>query len=71
MQTAKEHYDWCVMRAEKYLDRGDAKQGFNSFASDMREHKDTHIDVLLLCIGVLDISNGPEAVRRYIKGFNF
>lgn len=71
MTSAKEHYDWCIKRAEEYLDRGDAQQGFASFASDMKKHKDTYVDPILMAMGMMDIMKGPEAVRRFIRGFNF
>lgn len=70
--SAGEHFDWCVKRAEKYLDRGDAKEGFVSFVSDMDKHEGTKnmiIPELAVSCMLFDIPKGPEAVRKWIKGW--
>jgi hypothetical protein len=73
MQTAKEHYDWCVKRAEEYLDNGDLENAFASFGSDMRKNPETEkVLINLMPLGLFEVMNGSvEGLRRFIKGFNF
>lgn len=70
--AAKEHYEWCVHRAEHYLNMGDATQAFGSFASDMNKNPITRERLQALsAIGLFETMAGVESLRRFIKGFNF
>jgi hypothetical protein len=68
---AKEHFEWCKERAEEYLKIGDAQNAFQSFTMDMEKHEGTkdRIPPELAMIGMMEILNGTEAVRRWINGF--
>jgi hypothetical protein len=71
--TRAEHLAWCKRRAIEYVDRGDLRQAFISFASDMRKHKETAdhpallLGVQMMMIGKLDT---VAEMRRFIEGFN-
>jgi hypothetical protein len=71
MDTAKEHFDWCVKRANDYLNTGDAAGACASFLSDMKKHEGTknRIPPEIAFFGMMEISNGVAAVRRWIEGF--
>ncbi len=69
--NASEHFDWCIERAEEYLNHGDANGAFSSFLSDMTKHEGTEsiISPELGVIGMFEVLHGVEAVRKWIKGF--
>jgi hypothetical protein len=68
-----EHLAWCKQRALRYVDAGDLQNAFVSMASDMSKHPETDtpnlqaLGMMLLVAGQLDT---PEAMRRWINGFN-
>lgn len=70
MTERKEHLAWCKQRATEYLDRGDLTNAITSMASDMGKREDTNIPAPLIMLGVLALNDGPDAVRRWIDGFN-
>lgn len=73
MADKEEHLAWCKKRAAAYLDRGDARQAWNSFCADMQKRDETK-DHPALRDGTLLHMNGHldtvGAVRRFIDGFN-
>ena len=68
-----QHLNWCKERALEYINRGDVKEAFASFQSDMSKHSETatHIALemgtMLLISGNLSTSN---EMKNWIKGFN-
>jgi hypothetical protein len=69
--TRDEHMQWCKDRALPYVDRGDAAQAVASMCSDLSKHEETAgIGEVMGMMGMLEIQNGDEAVRRWITGFN-
>lgn len=72
-KSREEHLQWCKDRAEEYLARGQVRNAYASFASDMQKHADTagHIDLglglQLMMIG--DLSD-VASMRRFIEGVN-
>lgn len=71
MTTAKEHFDFCIERANEYLDAGDANGAVNSFLSDMNKHEGTkdRIPDAIAFLGLMEIRRGVPAVRHWIEGF--
>ena len=71
--TRAEHLQWAKDRALKYVDAGDTANAFASIASDLNGHPETagHAGIQL---GMLQLMGGflntPEAMRRFIEGFN-
>lgn len=67
-----QHLDWCKRRALEYVELGELSNAVASMASDMRQHPETDSASLsfLAVAGMLEIANGPEAVRRWVEGFN-
>ena len=70
MTDRKAHLEWCKTRANEYLDAGDAQNAVASMVSDMNKHEGTQLDPLLAMMGMMEMQRGPEAVRRWIDGFN-
>jgi hypothetical protein len=69
---AKEHYAWCVSRAEEYLNQGDTTNACASFASDMGKNPITKERLQPFgAILLFEAMAGVEPLRRFIKGFNF
>lgn len=70
--TRAEHLAWCKQRATEYVQAGDLRNAVASMGSDMRKHPETNTPALptLVVIGMMDIERGPEAVHRWIDGFN-
>lgn len=71
-RTREEHMIWCKMRALEYVDRGDCHNAVVSMGSDLGKHEETSTPATpgLIMIGMMEISKGTEAVRRWINGFN-
>lgn len=73
MRTREEHLAWCKERALEYCDAGDARNAYQSMASDLgqhdetREHSGIELGLMLMLIG--DLST-PAEMRRFIEGFN-
>lgn len=68
-----EHLAWCKKRALEYVDRGDVKNAWASFVSDMGKHPDTSDHSALKLGYMLYLSgnlNEPAEMRRFIEGFN-
>jgi hypothetical protein len=71
--TRAEHLAWCKERALEYVDRGELREAVTSMSSDPRKHEDFHGPIygqLSLLGAMFEIPKGPEAVRRWINGFN-
>lgn len=68
-----EHLEWCKKRALEYVNKGDLKEAFASFQSDMTKHPETdghsalELGTMLLIGGHL--SNNKQ-MRDWITGFN-
>ena len=67
-----EHVAWCKARALEYVDRGDLAGAVASMVSDLTKHEGTDKPAYasLGMIGLMEVSIGPGAVRRWIEGFN-
>lgn len=69
-----EHLQRAKQRALEYVDRGDLEQAVTSMASDLQKHeawRDSPMVGRLLIAGLMfETKKGPEAVRRWIEGFN-
>lgn len=65
---------WCKLRALAYIDAGDVRGAFTSFASDVTKDPRTaaHSQVIAM-IGMPQLITGqldsPDAMRRWIEGF--
>lgn len=71
-RTREEHVAWCKERALEYLP-SDPAQAVASMSSDMGKHPDTMDGTALAFItmaGMMEVERGPEAVRRWVEGFN-
>lgn len=70
--TRDEHLQWCKDRALEYVTRGDLHNAVTSMMSDLRKHADFQGETysFLMLAGMMDIAKGPEAVKRWINGFN-
>ena len=72
MQTAREHFNWCIERAMQYADAGDMPQAWASFASDVRNHPGTeHIASHLLFQMAMfsGVYDRPAEFRVFISGW--
>ena len=67
-----EHLAWCKRRALEYVELGDLSSAVASMGSDLRKHPEMDYSAtrMLTLIGMMEIQNGPVAVRRWIEGFN-
>ncbi len=72
-ETRAQHLAWCKRRALQYCDMGDLSQAFSSMGSDLGKHPETvnhagiQLGMMMLLGGHL---NTPEAMRKFIQGFN-
>lgn len=68
-----EHLEWCKQRALEYVDKGDLKEAFASFQSDMTKHPETD-GHLALKLGTMLLIGGHlssnKQMRDWITGFN-
>ena len=68
-----EHVEWCKKRALEYVDNGNLSEAYLSMASDLKKNEETkdHPAIVtgmqLMIMGEL---NTPQAMRKFIKGFN-
>ena len=64
--------DHSKQRAAEYVKVGDLVNAVASMGSDMAKHPETNAPVLptLVLLGMREIERGPEAVQRWIDGFN-
>lgn len=68
-----EHLAFCKKRALAYLDPGkyySLRDAVASMCSDMSKHDETKMAGPLGLIGMFEIANGENAVRKWINGFN-
>lgn len=70
MQTRAEYVQWCKDRALEYVKAGDLQNALASMMSDMSKREDTKPASVLFMLGTMELNNGPEAMRRFIEGFN-
>lgn len=73
IMTRDEHLAWAKKRAHEYVDIGELDNAIASMGSDLQKHPDWSSDVVgpLCVIAVFfEKKNGPDAVRRWIDGFN-
>ena len=73
--TRQEHLEWCKKRALRYVDVGDLKNAFSSFASDVSKHPETQ--GITKVIGMLGLPllmgghlNTTVKMREHIQGYN-
>ena len=73
-QTKDEHLAWAKGRAKEYLDMGDAKNAWGSFASDMMKHPECAKHPALIDLAPMLLMGGllrtVQQVRDFIEGFN-
>jgi hypothetical protein len=71
--TRAEHVEWAKQRAREYLDAGDWRNAWASFASDMGKHEET-ADHPALLLGMQLLMAGHNrtvaGMREFIEGFN-
>ncbi len=70
--TRSEHLGWAKQRALEYVNEGDLSNAVASMLSDLRKH-DAFRDPVYAALGTLglmEIQRGPDAVRKWIEGFN-
>jgi hypothetical protein len=71
--TRAEHLAWAKQRALEYVDKGEASNAIASMLSDLGKHPETERSVMMgtmLAITLERPNNHPDAVRRWIDGFN-
>jgi hypothetical protein len=69
--TREEHLAWSKKRALEYVERGDLIQAVTSMSSDMNKHPELGINDFLFTSAIMfEVKRGPQAVRRWIEGFN-
>lgn len=70
--TRSEHLAWAKRRALEYVERGELDNAIASLLSDLQKHEETQTSTgpLLLMMGVTEKERGPDAVRRWIEGFD-
>ena len=72
--SRSEHMAWCKERAlaELDYDPSDPVNAVASMMSDLMKHPETNTDMyrMLGTAGMLEVQRGPEAVRRWVEGFN-
>lgn len=71
--TRQEHMAWCKKRALEYVDVGDTEQAWASMVSDVNKHPETqgHAAIELGMVQLLGGQlNTPDAMRKFIEGFN-
>ena len=72
-RTRAEHLQWCKDRALETIDRGDITNAIAGMGSDLSKHPETtkHPGIeLMMMMALAGQLQTPEAVRRFIKGFN-
>jgi hypothetical protein len=71
-ETWAEHLAWCKQRALEYVDRGELAAAVSSMISDLGKHPDGRKEIydVLTMAGMMEVQNGPSAVRHWVEGFN-
>ena len=73
MMSRSEHLEWCKERANEYVEKGDLKNAFASFQSDMSKHPETQ-NHLALELGTMLLISGNLSnqlqMKNWIDGFN-
>lgn len=62
-----DHLEWCKGRALEYVEAGDLSYAVSSMVSDLLKHPEVSIAPSIIQDGMLKISFGGEAVRRWIE----
>jgi len=72
MENRDEHLAWAKKRALEYVDAGELANAVASMGSDLGKHPEFKgvAYSTLTYLGMMEIQRGPEAVRRWIEGFN-
>ncbi len=72
MMSRTEHLQWANDRALEYVASGDLQGAIASMTSDLRKHDDfdSPVYAFMSLVGMREIERGPEAVKRWITGFN-
>jgi hypothetical protein len=79
MMTRDEHLAWAKARALEYVSQDDLTAAVLSMASDLTKWRSSEgeamydprlIDVAVETGLLFEIPRGPEAVRRWVEGFN-
>lgn len=73
MMSRSEHLEWCKERANEYVEKGDLKNAFASFQSDMSKHPETQNHLALEMGTMLLISGNLSTqlqMKNWIDGFN-
>ena len=74
MMTREEHLAWAKKRALEYVDAGDLEQAINSMGSDLMKHPDWAssklVEAMVYIAHIGGRHKGPDAIRRWINGFN-
>ena len=71
--TRDEHLAWAKKRALEYVDRCDLLGAVASMGSDLAKHEDFQkpaYATLFVMGAMFEVPKGPDAVRRWVKGFN-
>lgn len=71
--TRDEHLQWAKNRALEYVNSGDLLEAVTSMGSDLNKHPDFRGPIYdqLFTLGLLfEVPKGPQAVKRWIEGFN-
>ena len=69
----EEHLKWCKERALRYLDKGDVKNAYESFISDMGKNSKTSTHPALILGGMLFMNGHLSTVdqmRKFIEDFS-
>ncbi len=69
----QEHLAWAKRRALEYVNAGDVNNAWASMRSDLGKHPETNSTAAIL-LGDMQLIGGflktPEAMRKFIEGFN-
>lgn len=73
-ESRAEHLAWSKQRALEYVDRGELENAIASMGSDLKKHeawRDSRSVSFMVTEAIMfELARGPEAVRRWIEGFN-
>ena len=73
LKGRKEHLKWCKEWAFQYLDKGDIKNAYTSFTSDMGKNSETSEHPALMLGNMLLVGGHLSTVaqmRKFIEDFN-
>lgn len=69
--TRAEHMAWAKQRALEELGRGSGVDAMASMLSDLYKHTETERSAPIGALIAITVNHrDPEAVRRFIEGFN-